>query len=146
MSLLNGVRVIEAIELKSTLDTNNPIIGQDEMQLSYDSIVSGVYQGVRARVGPGNWNSLTDIFNNAGSAKLLKSVTMTSDGVYVYTVLAGDITSLGSNILVAQVIINNQLFSASVIYGTYPLSAGDTITLTGLPPMADVSSFKFILQ
>lgn len=146
MSILSGVVVTEAIELKSTLDSVNPIIGQDQMQLSYDSIASGVYQGVRARVGPGNWNDLTDVFNNSGSNKLLKSVTMTVDYQYVYTVSAGDIAALGSNIIVSQVIVNNEMFPASVIYSDYPLSASDTITLTGLPAMASVSSLRFILQ
>lgn len=147
MGILNGVIVLEAIELKTTLDTTNPIIAQDQMQLSYDSIdgVTGAYIGVKARVGPGRWNDLTDIFNNAGSGKLLKSLTQTVDYAYVLTLLSGDIAAIGNNIGVLSVLVNNQIWPATINYSNFPVTAGDTITLTGLETVANTTSLNILL-
>lgn len=145
MSLLNGVRVVEAIELKATLDTNNPPIGPDEMQLSYDAIVSGVYTGVRARVGPGNWNDLQDIFNNAGSAKLLKTPTQTIDYAYTLTFSSADIIALGVNIGIAMVLVNKIVWPATIVYSNFPVADGDTATITGLETVANTTSLQILL-
>lgn len=146
MSLLNGVRVIEAIELKTTLDSVNPIIGQNEMQLSYDSIdgTTGAYIGVKARVGPGRWNDLTDVFNNTGSNKILKVPTQTIDYAYTYTFIAGDITALGSNIGLAMVLVNDAIWPISATYSNFPVSAGDTLLITGLETVANTTSLKLL--
>lgn len=145
MSYLNGVVVREAIALKATIDADNPLIGPDEMQLSYDSLSGINYRGVRARVGPGNWLDLEDIFSTAGSYKIPKTGTMISDYVYVYTILASDILALGAEIAVSQILVNGQQ-QGKANFSNFPVVAGDTITLTGLETISGTTSLNFTLQ
>lgn len=142
---MNGVVVSEAIDLESTLISNNPIIGQDQMQLSYSSIVSGVYQGVKARVGPGHWNDLTDIFNNSGSAKILKSPTQTIDYAYTLTFSSGDVAALGANIAILMVLVNKQVWPATIVFSNYPVTAGNTAVVSGLETLANTTSLDILL-
>lgn len=147
MGYLNGVVVKEAIELKSQIDTDNPLVGPDEMQLSYDSIdpVTGVYIGVRARVGPGRWLDCTEVFNNAGSAKLLKSPTQTVDYAYTLTLSTGDISALGANVSILMLLVNAVVHPFVATFSNYPCSASDTILFTGLETVADTTSLQILL-
>lgn len=145
--IANGLLVTEAAYLYSDLITDNPIVPDKVCVFSYSSIDgNGAYVGLKGYIGSDiPFDELIPIFDNAGSAKILKSGTMVTDYVFVYTVTNGDIAALGNDIVVAQVIVNNEMFPASVIYSAYPLSSGDTITLTGLPTITFVSSLKFLL-
>lgn len=148
MSIFNELVLKEAVYLYTDILALNPIIPDKMSVFTYDSIDgNGAYEELKMYIGSDiPFDELIPFPIGSNDGKILKSGTMSSDYVFIYTVTAGDIATLGSNIIVSQVIINNELFPASVIYEDYPLSDGDTITLTGLPAMASVSSLRFILQ
>ncbi len=150
MGLLNGVQVLEAVELESTLITDNPFIAANQAILSYTAIVGGVYTGLKMYVGPGNFNDLIPVFATPSGGKEPKIVpgsSMPTDSVYVYTLSAGDINALGATIDVVGFMVNGVKFDPEYVYsGTQgALVAGNTITFTALPLKADVNFLTFSL-
>jgi hypothetical protein len=87
---------------------------------------------------------------SAAGAKIPKAAIgddMPSDNVYAYTLLSGDISSLGTSITIIGFMINNSDFPCSYSFSADQglLTAGDTITFTGLPAKSAVTTINFAL-
>lgn len=150
MSLIiaNGLLVKEAYYLYSDLVSENPVIPAGMAIYSYDSIgADDQLVGIKGWLGSDvEFNFLEPIYNTVGNTSLVKTATMTTDFVYEYTVLAGDISDLGSNLTLSEVIVNKEKSFANISYENFPISAGEKITISGLPLVSQVTSLKLKLS
>lgn len=151
--IANGLMVTEAAYLYSDLVTDNPIVPDKVSIFSYDSIGSdGEYVGLQMYIGSDvAFEFLQPFPAPVASGKIPKAFpgsAMPADSIFQYTLSAGDITALGATIQVTGFLINNARFLADWLFSANQgsLTAGDTITFTGLPAKIDVTLINFNLS
>lgn len=147
----NGLLVTEAYYLLSDLVSDNPVVPRGVSIYSYGSIGgSGEYLDVKGYLGSDIvFNNLIPIFSNSSNKrpKAVAGSAMPADNVYTYTLTSGDIAGIGPSISVIGILVNNECFPASFSFSGNQgsLIAGDTISFTGLPAKADVTTLNFVL-